>query len=360
MKFPGYVPAGVQDLVTRCLNDDSLFAPSLLKQLTQAKQRLESVDIALQKEVAKSICRPQEPGRRKVAAKRKHTGVNETERTLPIDYLSWVRREHIEASEAVERISGRIECLKKLAIDRRMKEAFAALTGEFTDDDQWECFILAAWVANKEYGSVRNNLKHAGELARSIAVAAENLSKLLGGLRERSSEAPNELFSVLALLQTTENSDIRGDKGELWRRFRDDLFGDQIRRAIEVPVPDGASAREHVRGHLRYVWLTCPGLPDLLGRMSEVAKSYTPGERGHIAAAIQSRQSNKRTEYLRAFASLLVEEHGFVLSAPIRTAMAVAATVVINCPKDSVVSSEDVRKALGRYRTKRSENSPTK
>jgi hypothetical protein len=40
-----------------------------------------------------------------------------------------------------------VDCLRRLAHDVRMRDAFALLTREFTDDQQWRNFIYAAWVA---------------------------------------------------------------------------------------------------------------------------------------------------------------------------------------------------------------------
>ena len=66
-----------------------------------------------------------------------------------------------------------------------------------------------------------------------------------------------------------------------------------------------------------------------------------------IGAAIDSRKQNDKTEYLRAFGALLIEEHRFILTTDIKKAMAIAANVVINLP-DIDVTYDDVRKALAK------------
>jgi hypothetical protein len=64
-----------------------------------------------------------------------------------------------------------------------------------------------------------------------------------------------------------------------------------------------------------------------------------------VAAAIDSRKSSSRTEYIRAFASFLRDRHGLVISADIIQAMAITANVVNNLPNEDM-SFNDVRGAL--------------
>lgn len=62
-----------------------------------------------------------------------------------------------------------------------------------------------------------------------------------------------------------------------------------------------------------------------------------------VGAAIQSRQSSVKTEYLRAFAHLLNDVHHLKMTPGILRAMAVTANVTINLP-DVDVTYDDVRK----------------
>jgi len=98
---------------------------------------------------------------------------------------------------------------------------------------------------------------------------------------------------------------------------------------------------------LRYAWGTAPDLPALLDTVAEAALDFVPSESGAIGAAINSRQRNQKTEYIRAFDNILTNVHNFTLTTPIINAMAIVATVVINDP-DIIVTYDDVRKTVSK------------
>jgi len=92
---------------------------------------------------------------------------------------------------------------------------------------------------------------------------------------------------------------------------------------------------------------TVTPLSELLQTVSKAATDFEPSESGMVGAAINSRKRNSKIEYLRAFDSLLIEQHHFVLDKYIINAMVIAANVVINSPNIDV-TYDDVRKAVAK------------
>ena len=128
--------------------------------------------------------------------------------------------------------------------------------------------------------------------------------------------------------------------------------GDEVK---EVKI----DPEEKARNTLRYAWGTAPDFSALLGTVAKAARDFTPSESGMIGAAINSRQSSPKTEYLRAFGNVLTEVHEFALTTSIMQAMAIVANVVIN-QTEVDVTYDDVRKALARLGGKCPENSDEK
>jgi len=353
MDFPAYVPAAVREHLAHYLEGESdRSIPGYIEILANAESRLTEIDGAIEK----FIRRGEE------------------------DYLPGLRMQRAEAAQHRDRLARDVDCLRRLAHNPHMREAFALLTREFTDDQQWRGFIHSAWSAGVDFKKYRDNRKRAAELTADIANAAASLAKLIRQFCDTGRSAPDEFYSIPELLRQTDNHDMQGHNLEMWRAMRCHVLGDPPRRdAPEVeharggddqalkPVivirtiaePGEKPAIDHAqqqRETLRYAWGTAPDLPELLDTVASAARRWEPDGTGFIAAAIESRQRSAKTEFLRAFGSLLADTHHLPLTAVVRKAMAITANVVINLPGVDV-TYDDVRKALAKLGGERLENS---
>jgi hypothetical protein len=207
--------------------------------------------------------------------------------------------------------------------DDRMKEAYELLSREFTSEEVWQAFVRSIWKARIDYGRIREKLRRAKELGVQIAHKARELAALLNEGGYYSSDWPSELYSVRALLAATDGQDL------LWRGLRTHLLGD-----------------EDITGETRYIWGTAPSVSECLYVLAEAAQLFQPTETGVIGAALQTRQANVKTEYIRAFGASLVELQ-VPITPTVMKAMAIAANVAIN-DEHLDVSLQDVRQALTR------------
>lgn len=280
-----------------------------------------------------------------------------------------LRIEKADAQKHRDAMASEVACLNRLAHDARMKPAYVALSNEFTTDDQWRNFTYAAWAARVDYSKFRDRKKQTEVLANEIANAAENLATMLGKFHSTGICGPGELSSIPALLEGTDNHDMDNRNLHMWRSMRKHVLGRDAAKndsdgvevlsnqsladnSVKVTVEFVALKAEAVvdtaaeaRNMLRYAWGTAPGLEALLGTVARAAREFTANESGMIGAAIKKRQSNPSTEYIRAFAHLLFDEHRFQSSSILMNAMATVATVVINDPQVDV-SYDDVRKSI--------------
>ncbi len=297
------------------------------------------------------------------------------------EYLPSLRIQKAEAGAHRDMLAGEVDCLRRLAHDARMRDAFALLTREFTDDGQWRNFTYAAWAARVDFAKYRDRLRRAAELKGEIADAAETLAKLIHQFADTGISGPSELYSIPELLRQTDNHEMQGHNLAMWRSMRRHVLGDLPREdAPEVKPAEGSGEPptveivrvflapgekaeidpvEEARNMLRYAWGTAPDFSALLGTMANAARAFKPSETGMIGAAIESRQRSPKTEYLRAFGNLLTDVHRFALTTPTMQAMAIVANVVINLP-DVDVTYDDVRKALAKLGGERLENSGEK
>jgi hypothetical protein len=243
-----------------------------------------------------------------------------------------------------------------------MAEAIALLIRDFTDE-QWRGFIRSAWAARLDYTKYRDLLKRATELNGKIADGVETLAKLIRQFADTGFNAPNEFYSIPALLEETDNYDDL----LMWRSMRRHILGDPPRDDVPEagPAEEGDKPptvkimvqgvgpvdkveiypEEASRNGLRYAWGTAPDFPALLDTVAKAARRFEPSATGMIGAAIESRQRNLKTEYLRAFGHHLTDIYNFALTTPIMQAMAIVANVVIN-QSEVDVTYDDVRKSL--------------
>ena len=339
MNFPEYVPAAVRAHITTLIEGDSWEPQGWAVSLENAEEMLARLDRAIEAYIRR--------------------GEN--------DYLPSLRIQKAQALDHRDRLAGDVGCLQRLASDARMADAFELLAREFTADRQWRKFIYAAWAARIDFSKYRDRLKRAKELKGEIAHAAETLAMLIHRFSGIGICGPGEFYSIPELLRQTDNHEMQGHNLHMWRSMRQHVLGEPPKRDIpdarpvkepSEPIPEikivlvpmgeklGTSPEEDARNMLRYAWGTAPDLSALLETMANAARNFEPSESGAIGAAVQSRQRSQKTEYLRAFGSLL-NVYECTLTIGIMRAMAIVANVVINLP-DVDVTYDDVRKAIAK------------
>lgn len=353
MDFQAYVPAAVRAHITTLIEGDSWEPQGWAASLENAEETLSRIDRAIETYIRRG----------------------------EDDCLPSLRIQRAEALAHRDRLAGDVDCLRRLAHDARMTDAFALLTREFTDDKQWRNFTYAAWAARVDFAKYRDRLKRAAELRGEIADAAETLAKLIRQFSETGINGPGEFYSIPELLRQTDNHEMQGHNLQMWRSMRQHVLGDLPRRDVPEMRPAEESSepptveivrvflapeekaeidpKEEARNMLRYAWGTAPDFSELLDTVAKAGRAFKPSESGMIGAAIESRQKSPKTEYLRAFGNLLTDVHNFALTTPIMQAMAIVANVVINSP-DVDVTYDDVRKALAKLGGERLKNSGEK
>lgn len=351
MDFPAYVPAAVRAYITTLIEGRQGWAASI----TSADQQLANIE----REIQASIRRGE------------------------VEYLdSLLRRQKADIIELRDMSARNVECLERLAHDLRMRDAFALVTREFSDDEQWRDFIHAAWTARMDYAPYRERLKSAAELKEEIADAAAKLAKLIRQFSETGVDEPGEFYSIPDLLRKTDSRKMHGRNLYMWRSMRPHVLGDPPGRGVPESEPaqgggDQSIAPEIVtrylesrekpdvdpveeaRETLRYGWRAAPCLSELLDTVAKAARDFKPSKSGMIGAAIKSRQRSAKMEYLRAFGNLLTDAPNFALTTPIMQAMAFVSNVVLDLP-DVDVTYDNVRYALAKLGGEALENSGPK
>lgn len=277
------------------------------------------------------------------------------------------------------------DCLTRFSRDLRMKDAYAELQKTFTTSKQYADFLSAAWQADMDYGPYRDRLKKAKEIAPKVAAAARELSSLLNELATTHTMPPSELYSIRALLDATDNDELSGHNFYMWRAVRECITGtrreppsterstketdsipkkiivigededidDSVRNDPDTLVIILTAARAddveidpetQTRNMLGYAWEKAPDLPAILEVVAHTAEDWAPQETGAVGAAVSNRQKNPRTEYIRAFASILRERMRIEIKGPLVAAIATTTDVVLNL--DTTTSADSVRKTL--------------
>lgn len=358
MDFLAYVPAAVRAHISTLIEGDSWEPTGWQESLASAERQLTEID-----------------GK-----------IENCTRWGKDDYLSDLMTKKAEAVAHRDSLASDIDCLRRLAHDPRMPEAFALLTREFTDDKQWRSFIYAAWAARVDFTKYRDRFKRVAEMKIKIADTAERLANLIRQFADTGIDGPSEFYSISELLRQTDNYEMQGYNLYMWRAMRRHILGDptrqdvleekEIQLELDLDDPSDSFSRiyhlpgpgndapgivisftetssdlddpiEQERNAIRYGWGTAPHLPSLLDTVAKAAQQWKPSADGFIDAAIASRQRSPKTEYLRAFGNLLIDIHKFTLTTPIMRAIATTANVVINLP-DVDVTYDDVRKALAK------------
>lgn len=344
MQFPAYVPAAVRDFITFLVEGKERGWEGLAACVVKAEQELSEIRQAIEV----------------------RTWRNENE------YVVGLRWKEAEAQKNRSSLIDDLECLRRLIHDARMRDAYALLTLEISDDEQWRCLINAAYVARDDFAEWRNHLKQADEAKEKIADAADKLAGLIENFSKNGVEGPPEFYSVRALLRITECDGPSENNRYIWQAVRKDVLGERRKelepdkqQQFDLPSPEfGEGSRrpnfriprirfvssQDVVEHdplaaLRYGWEKAPQLPALLRTVAKLARDFEPREDGVIGAVVNTRQGSTKTAYIRALAYLLYNARKFALTNRLMRAMAIIANVVINSP-DVDVTYDDVRKAL--------------
>lgn len=284
--------------------------------------------------------------------------------------LQSLKEELTEVTKRYNELEENINCLYRLGTDSRMKEVYSLLSRNISDDRDLKKIIYAAWAAKCDFSVFRDRVKRATELNSKIMIAANRLENLIKEFEETGVNGPNEFYGVRDILEKTDNSKNRNYNFEMWRSLRHIIFGYDVKDnnsdenfllkeegysppKIEVIFVD--PKEKHVidpvksyQNTIEYTWGVAPDFSELLRTVADAAKHFTPEEGGVVRAAIAKRESNPKTEYLRAFSHLLKEGHKILIGPIEMNAMALIANVVINLPHIDV-SYDDVAKTINNF-----------
>ena len=312
MDFPTYVPPAVQKHIAHYLDGESdRGIPGYFELLNNASNDLARIDRAIESKIRRG----------------------------EEEYLPSLRSQRADAVEQHGRLDRDVKRLQLLARDRRMREAFAGLKGEAFSDEQWRAFVHSAWSAGIDFSVFRERRRRAKDLAAKIAAAAADLAELIHQFSANGFSGPGEFYSIPELLRQTDNHDMRDHNLHMWKAMRRHILGEPPRHSEA-----GGIERSQERNMLVYAWGTSPDFAALLRTVTVAAKTYEPDQSGFIGAALNSRKGTPKTAYIRAFATLL-RDRGITLTARVKSAMAITATVVLN-DLDDPVTTADVNSAV--------------
>jgi hypothetical protein len=205
-----------------------------------------------------------------------------------------------------------------------IQEMFRHLDDAMLSEADQHQFMNAAMVSRTDFTKYRDAVKRAAKLNQDIATKAEELAGLLDAIQGRGlSDLPMEFYDVRTLLHETDN--------------RRDLTWWGVNRGNLT----GKSAGENAL----YAWGIAPSLAELLGTVAQAASNYEPRFYGRTGAAIEKRQPNPKTEFIRAFGYMLAEA-GIPATPPVMNAMACMTTIAID-DGDTIACYDDVKQALG-------------
>jgi hypothetical protein len=288
--FPPYVPEEIRHYVTRQLAQFSRFQGESQQKLRELRQRVEASN--------------DDAGRVELR--------NETRRS-----------EHwVSAAALVERVVS----------DSRLHDVLKLLEVEINDGKKCAKFLHAALNSNNDYNEFRDANRDALDVARQISVAADHLAELLKQFERVGIGGPLEFFSLRELLRVSDDIGVSVERQRKWDASRDLLLSSDI-------VDESGNDR------LKILWALAPSPENLLRVMASAARRFEPYKVGSTGAALDSRERNRKWEYLRAFIYELFG-HGFLLSNQrVSAAVAIMAAIVLDVGD---VSDDDVRKAVKR------------
>jgi adenine specific DNA methylase Mod len=118
-------------------------------------------------------------------------------------YLSELRKKRREAEDYRNNLLADVECLQRLAGDKRMIDAYSLLADQQFTEEQRSGLIYAAWAARIDYTKYRDRVKAAKALRLQISNAAAALSQLLQDFSATGIDGPIEFYSIPDLLRAT-------------------------------------------------------------------------------------------------------------------------------------------------------------
>lgn len=266
-------------------------------------------------------------------------------------------------------ITAEIECLERLGCDPRMKAAYETLSAApGVTAAGIDMFIGAAWIAHRNYDTVRRNINAARVLAKQVSEKALQLAAMLHQAPpEVAQYLPSQFFSLPALIERADHDQDHRNFA-MWRGLKKVVLGsvretvkDDDGQAAGIVAPHAepqflepgarrdTEALTATRDAIRYAWEVAPEVADALVALGRAASERDPAESGFVGDGIASRKKAPKAQYLRGFLSLLLADQ-FELSPAIIEAVAVTATVVLNWPDDPVIASE-VRNARAQLAT---------
>jgi hypothetical protein len=337
MNFPTYVPLAVADFIR-----DAIYGEKLRHGWDKSLKCAEARVVLIEAEY--------------------NASKENSDHTLVED----LRIKLVRAKSHVRGFQEEIACLKRLACDPRMEKVYELLSPKSQVNDQSCGFIRSAFASKIDYGQPRSKLESAKELSKEIAKQAKKLSKLIDKYSDTGIMAPDEFYSIPAILAATDNHESDGRNFDIWQSMRKYILGDRddidnLQQkspkeygdipttykmiAIKLGEKTDITPDETRRNMLRYGWNAAPNLPALLDTLADVASAFDPEAGGVFDAAIASRKRNTYAEYVRAFRYNMHHNHQMLPTVAIMKAMAITANVVLN-GSDMDVTYDDVRKAL--------------
>jgi hypothetical protein len=284
-------------------------------------------------------------------------------------------------------INAEIECLQRLGTDKRMALVFEILQSKlFYDAEQIQSFISSAWIAKCKYLVFRDRNQRAVEISKKITKATTKLIELLEDFEKLGVNGPSEFYDISTLLEKTDPAQLenshhaeldktyvkqsQNSNSHMWNSFRHTILGKHVNcqsntemiakeedfilpkfniRFTNPNEPFSIDPQEELQNAIQYAWKFAPELSVLLKTVSKAAENYNPNkyEKNTIKAALQKRQKNLKTEFLRAFCFKLRE--GKILSedpAPaLLHSIANISNVIFDSP-DLEITYVDVNKTL--------------
>ena len=228
------------------------------------------------------------------------------------------------------------ECLIRVAQDERMREAYGLLTTQFGDDESWHNLVWAATTASLDFQKYRIGLSNASRLCKEIGEVSDYLAYILRLVHDSNVQVP-ALYSF-SVLVNKEGPSYNNLVPELpWLRVEDVV---ESLGATARMTADEIDSRKHD--------------PNFGWRFARFG--HNSPQNAIVMSALKTRQSNVKTDYLRAFGYGLMLKDPDVLTSAVQKAMADIATVAIN-DADIIVTYDDVRAVFTKNRQRIKENS---
>ena len=264
------------------------------------------------------------------------------------------RPDFIEAMAKLKRAEDYLNCIRRLALDARMKDVYLLLAGELSRDDEIVRFISCAASTLDDYSKYRDRVIEAKRLADDIATAAAKLGVALQRAENFNGLMwPEEFRCTQALLERAQLD--RGDGQYVPPPAVGPIYIDKVDASRLLNPIERATFERFLEEYEAWVAAGRPEQPretafdpqntrSVIDALAAAALAYEPAEAGVLHAALASRKGNATAEYLRAFNWVL----GDVQRSPaLIKAIAITATVVLNDP-DHAVTPADVRSVIAR------------